>query len=288
MVLVIPGLVIAGSLGMVEYGIHSAFANASGASAAAGIFLEVFFGVLAFGFVLLASICLGGPLSTAIREYALIFYGGRYQALGDILVPPPPPPPAALRSAPNRLIMATLRRNIVVSLFFTLFGGPALVLGYVPWIITHFRIPPQEPPGRDARRGRADSCGTRTSARIHHSIHLGWPWHPRAGVAARTPRGKRTLPLCTQSHVRGRPHCHRRRSLAVLEPRNGHLSCGGLAHSPSLRLLIRGAKTHANLSRRVRALQEKCPALAAPHHAWNIAASRRAGTFPAQPVSKIK
>lgn len=44
--------------------------------------------------------------------------------------------------------MAGLRRNIVVSLFFTLFGGPALVLGYVPWIITHFRIPPQEPPGR--------------------------------------------------------------------------------------------------------------------------------------------
>jgi hypothetical protein len=77
---------------MVEYGIHSAFADATGASVAAGIFLEVFFGVLAFGFVLLASVCLGGPLSTAIREYALLFYGGRYQTLGDILFPPPPPP----------------------------------------------------------------------------------------------------------------------------------------------------------------------------------------------------
>ncbi len=95
MVLLIPGLVIAASLGMVEYGIHSAFANATGASWAAGIFLEVFFGVLAFGFALLLGICLGGPLSTGIREYALMFYGGRYQALGDILVPPPPLPPAA-------------------------------------------------------------------------------------------------------------------------------------------------------------------------------------------------
>jgi hypothetical protein len=91
-VLLIPGLVVAASLGMVEYGIHSAFADATGASVAAGIFLEVFFGVLAFGFVLLASVCLGGPLSTAIREYALLFYGGRYQTLGDILFPPPPPP----------------------------------------------------------------------------------------------------------------------------------------------------------------------------------------------------
>jgi hypothetical protein len=47
----------------------------------------VFFGVVAFGFALLASICVGGPLSTGLREYALIFYGGRYKALGDFLYP---------------------------------------------------------------------------------------------------------------------------------------------------------------------------------------------------------
>jgi hypothetical protein len=29
-------------------------------------------------------------VSTAVREYALLFYGGRYQALGDILYPPTP------------------------------------------------------------------------------------------------------------------------------------------------------------------------------------------------------
>ena len=86
--LIIPGLVLAGSLAAVEFGLHSAFADATGASALVGLLLEIFFGVLAFGFALLASICLGGPISTATREYALVFYGGRYQALGEILYPP--------------------------------------------------------------------------------------------------------------------------------------------------------------------------------------------------------
>jgi hypothetical protein len=34
-----------------------------------------------------AGICLGGPVGTGIREYALIFYGGRYKELGDALYP---------------------------------------------------------------------------------------------------------------------------------------------------------------------------------------------------------
>jgi hypothetical protein len=86
-VLMIPGLVLAGALAAVEFGIHSMFSDATGASALVGILLQAFFGVLAFGFALLAAICLGGPLSTGLREYALIFYGGRYQVLGDILYP---------------------------------------------------------------------------------------------------------------------------------------------------------------------------------------------------------
>ena len=92
-VLILPGAALAGSLAAIEFGLHSYFADATGASALVGVLLEAFFGVLAFGFALLASICLGGPLSTGIREYALIFYGGRYKVLGDILYPPPPPAP---------------------------------------------------------------------------------------------------------------------------------------------------------------------------------------------------
>jgi hypothetical protein len=91
-VLIIPGIFLVGSLGGVEYGIHSAFADATGVTGVIGIILMAFFGLVAFGFALLASICLAGPIATATREFALIFYGGRYQALGDIISPPPPPP----------------------------------------------------------------------------------------------------------------------------------------------------------------------------------------------------
>jgi protein-S-isoprenylcysteine O-methyltransferase Ste14 len=41
--------------------------------------------------------------------------------------------------------MATLRRNIVVTVLFTVFGGPAIGLVYLPYWITRFRIPAGEP-----------------------------------------------------------------------------------------------------------------------------------------------
>lgn len=94
-VLLIPGFMLAGVVAAFEYGIHSAFADATGASSFVGVALEVFFGVIAFGFMVLASICLGGPISTAVREYAITFYGGRYQALGEILDPQSTPAPGA-------------------------------------------------------------------------------------------------------------------------------------------------------------------------------------------------
>jgi hypothetical protein len=55
-----------------------------------GIFLQVLVGVVTFGITLFVWIAVGGPLSTAVRQYALLFYGGRYQPLGNILWPPPP------------------------------------------------------------------------------------------------------------------------------------------------------------------------------------------------------
>ena len=90
MILAIPGLALVGAGAALGIGLHSAFADATGAAAVVGVLIQVFFGVVAFGFAVLASICLGGPLSTGVREYALIFYGGRYPALGNILYPPPP------------------------------------------------------------------------------------------------------------------------------------------------------------------------------------------------------
>jgi len=87
MVLMIPGLILAGAFAAFGYGLHSAFAGASGASAMVGILVQVFYGVLAFGIALLAGVCLGGPVSAGVREYAILFYGGRYPALGNILEP---------------------------------------------------------------------------------------------------------------------------------------------------------------------------------------------------------
>lgn len=88
MILLIPGIVLVGGIAGMELGLHSAFANSTGSASVAGIMLQVFFGLVAFGFFLLGSICLGGPLSTGVREYAILFYGGRYQVLGDLLYPP--------------------------------------------------------------------------------------------------------------------------------------------------------------------------------------------------------
>jgi len=93
-VMAIPGLAIVGVIAALEYGLHSAFADATGGAAVAGIMLQAFFGLFAVGLTLLASICLGGPLSTSVREFALVFYGGRYRLLGDLLYPPVPAVPS--------------------------------------------------------------------------------------------------------------------------------------------------------------------------------------------------
>ena len=41
--------------------------------------------------------------------------------------------------------MASVRQSIVVSVLFTLFGGPGIVLVFIPWLVTRFRIPPGHP-----------------------------------------------------------------------------------------------------------------------------------------------
>lgn len=88
-ILILPGIFFALVIVFVEIGIHAAFAHAAGAMPAVGIALEVLVGVFAAAVATLVAIGVGGPLSTAVREYALVFYGGRYQPLGDALAPPP-------------------------------------------------------------------------------------------------------------------------------------------------------------------------------------------------------
>jgi hypothetical protein len=94
-VLILPAIVFAIAIVAVEVGIHAAFSGAQGTTAIIGLFLEVFVGVIAFAIALVAWIAIGGPLSTAIRQYAILFYGSRYQPLANILFPPPPVAPPA-------------------------------------------------------------------------------------------------------------------------------------------------------------------------------------------------
>jgi protein-S-isoprenylcysteine O-methyltransferase Ste14 len=41
--------------------------------------------------------------------------------------------------------LASLRRSLVVSILFTIFGGPGIILVYLPLAITRFRVPASEP-----------------------------------------------------------------------------------------------------------------------------------------------
>jgi hypothetical protein len=95
MALFIPLLVIFGILAISEIGFNAALANATGMTRIFLIALEAIVGLFTFVIGLFVAISLGGPIATWIRNYALIFYGGRYQALGEILVPPAPPIPSA-------------------------------------------------------------------------------------------------------------------------------------------------------------------------------------------------
>jgi protein-S-isoprenylcysteine O-methyltransferase Ste14 len=49
--------------------------------------------------------------------------------------------------------MASLRRNVIVSILFTIFGGPGIVLVYLPFWFTRFRVPADEPWGQIALAG---------------------------------------------------------------------------------------------------------------------------------------
>jgi hypothetical protein len=46
--------------------------------------------IVGVAIVVFLVLCIGGPIGIAVRNYALLFYGGRYEVLGDLLSPPPP------------------------------------------------------------------------------------------------------------------------------------------------------------------------------------------------------
>jgi hypothetical protein len=89
--LAIPCLILFGGLALVMGIVHGVLSNATGAAWVLRTFLECLIGTTVVALGCFLAISFGGPLCIAVRNYALLFYGGRYQALGDILSPPPAP-----------------------------------------------------------------------------------------------------------------------------------------------------------------------------------------------------
>lgn len=91
---ILPAIAFFAVFALMGFGVHQVFADATGAAEFVRVFLEVLIGLVASVLAVLITVACGGPLSTAIRQYALLFYGARYQPLGILLFPPPPAPPA--------------------------------------------------------------------------------------------------------------------------------------------------------------------------------------------------
>jgi hypothetical protein len=95
--LAIPLFIVFGILGGFIALLH---ASAAGGTPI-GIFFEAAAGLIAFALGLLIAIAFGGPIAIAIRNYALVFYGARYPALGDVLYPPLATPAVASQASPG-------------------------------------------------------------------------------------------------------------------------------------------------------------------------------------------
>ena len=98
-VLIFPAILLFGIPGVLFALVHAAQVHSTGAAWLVMVLLEVALGILMVAIGLLMAICFGGPVSVAIRNYALVFYGGRYELLGTVLAPTQAAPAAPPLSA---------------------------------------------------------------------------------------------------------------------------------------------------------------------------------------------
>jgi hypothetical protein len=91
-IMIVPMVVLFVFPGVMIAMLHAAAMNGEGVVRIIYFFLEGTLGFVLFCLASLIAIGVCGTLGIAIREYALVFYGGRYQRLGEVLVPSPAPP----------------------------------------------------------------------------------------------------------------------------------------------------------------------------------------------------
>lgn len=86
----IPLLIIFGFLAIAGSGFVEMLEDTTPLGAVFHGFFQILFGVIGLALAVLVEFGLGGPVATWVRNYALLYYGGRYKALGDVLSPPSP------------------------------------------------------------------------------------------------------------------------------------------------------------------------------------------------------
>lgn len=84
----VPLLFIGWILWTSATGFQDMLDGATGFMAVVRVLLAIVFGAIGVAFTLVTAFGLGGPLATWMRSYAVLFYGSRYKALGDLIEPP--------------------------------------------------------------------------------------------------------------------------------------------------------------------------------------------------------
>jgi hypothetical protein len=84
-----PLLIIFGALAMSANGFLEMIDDPTPLGIVFHTFFQIVFSILGMAFALLVEFGLGGPVATWVRSYALLYYGGRYKVLGEILSHPP-------------------------------------------------------------------------------------------------------------------------------------------------------------------------------------------------------
>jgi len=93
-VLILPAVILFAIPGVLFALIHAAQVHSTGATWLVMVLLQVVLGIFMVALGVLMAVCFGGPVSLAIRNYALVYYGGRYEMLGNVLAAPQTAPAA--------------------------------------------------------------------------------------------------------------------------------------------------------------------------------------------------
>jgi hypothetical protein len=86
--LILPGVLLFGGGGVMIAMLKAAAIHGSGGVVVVSGMLQAILVIAMAALALFLAVIFGGPLSIALRNYALVFYGGRYPVLGDTMFPP--------------------------------------------------------------------------------------------------------------------------------------------------------------------------------------------------------